>query len=122
MMATVADFLICSCAERKDNPDDGNCSGFLDLRRLLDRHEADEDVRHTEVAEAPSKTCNDLLPGSCERICAESRYCIFAFAESAVVCSVKMTYSVHDDRHCKERDEHHKALEKVCPANGLITA
>ena len=109
----------CSCAQCENDPDDSNCSGFLDLRRLLDGHEADKDVRHTEVAETPAQTSHDLLPGSCERIRAE---CSNAIVECAVICRIKVTYRVHDNRYCEERDEHHEALEEVCPANGLITA
>ena len=76
-------------------------------------------MRHAKVTQTPSETCYDLLPGSCERICAE---CSYAIAKSTVICSVEVTYSVHDDRYCEKCDEHHEALEKVCPANGLITA
>ncbi len=106
------------------DPDDGDGGGLLDHGRLLDGHEADQDVGHAEVAETPGETGDDVLPGGGEEVCDEG---IFGAVGDVGVngvdrCGVQVLHEDADDGDRQQGEEHEVALDEVGPADRLEAA
>ena len=106
------------------DPDDGDGRGLLDLRRLADGHEADQDVRHAEITETPGETGDDVLPGRREDVRDEgvNGAVIEVGVNGVDRRRVEVFDEDRDDRDRQQGDEHEGALEEVGPADRLEAA
>ena len=96
--------------EDDDGPDDADDRGLLQILLRLDGHEADDDVRHAEVAEAPAEAGDDGLPagGQAPEV----------FGEGGLFRGHLVDHGGGEDRCEQHGAEHQHALEEVCPADG----
>ena len=80
-------------------------------------------MRHSEVAQTPRKTRNDVLRRSLEGIDIEFTDSACSFCEGkGEVCGIRIFSRNNHDGYCKNGNEHHQTLEKVGPANCLEAA
>ena len=102
-----------------DHPDGGDTAGGLDLVLVLDRHEAQNDMRHTEVAETPCQRRNDRqkvigvraagfrIVDARQREVARNRLCVVQYS-THTAC---LGHTEHDD--ADQRCRHDNGLDEV---------
>ena len=108
-------------SQRKHHPGDCHNGRFFNHRGLLDRHKANQNVGHTEVAETPSKTVGDLRGRSGEHVGHEIVRRAVELHRVGKECRVQILGKYNKDRDGKNRYQHQKSLEEVRPADGLVS-
>ena len=97
-------------AQDQESPGNADLCGFFKGFLGFHRHEADDDVGHAEIAQAPAQAAGHVLPGG-EHLEEGRRFfddCL-GISRQAGRC---------EDGGDEQGAEHQKALEKVRPAHG----
>ena len=105
----------------QEHPTDTDTTTLLSLRGRTQCHEADDDVRLTEVAEAPRERRHDA-----EDCCAGQGAFTVSEREDRRIDAVHFAHQIGEatnvddahNRHQDERDQHHDALNDVGPRHG----
>ena len=106
-------------SHRDNHPYRGNAAGFFELIGVAYRHKAEQDVRHSEVAETPCECGDDRYRAvaRCRSLCnVKAAEEVGKAVERTNVCKhlVKAAdEALTETEHDKERNRHDDALNKV---------
>lgn len=107
-------------AQADDDPGHGDTARVLDFFGVLDGHEANQDMGHTEVTETPGEAGNQGDESNClaGRGVGEEAHQVGVLCVHCIHGSSEATTGNADDggnhEHC---DEHHGSLDEVSPAD-----
>ena len=93
--------------QNQSGPADADGSGFAHILLLAQGHEADNDVGHTKITQAPSHAGNDVTPISIRIPEVDRNFC----------SSSGIDEGGSKERCYQQRAQHNQALEKVGPAH-----